>query len=96
MSTTAQLDTDVNDTPTECALAVRQRDNAKIEIDQLKNELRDYAVLALYEHAHITESEACRLTRLDPVSFRLLRENAFKTMCRLHSLTETPAPLPQP
>lgn len=78
---------------------ISERDAARAEVIKLtqqKNELRDYAILALYEHSHITEAEACRLTRLDVVSFRLLRENAFQSMCKLLTLPTPPSPLPQP
>lgn len=68
-----------------------------MERNQHLDALVPHAILTLYEHGHITEGEACKLMECpDIVSFRLLREEMFKTMCRLLKLPGTPAPLPQP
>lgn len=71
--------------------------NLKRERDDARKEAKTNAILALYEHGHITEGHARQLTKCsDLVFFRMLREQAFKEMCSLLELPETPAPLPQP
>lgn len=56
-----------------------------------------YAIMALYEHGHITEGVACNLMNCsDIVSFRIRREEMFREMCRVLGLPLTPAPLPHP
>ena len=69
----------------------------KRERDDARKEAKTNAVLAVYEHGHITENQARQLTKCgDLVFFRILREQAFKEMCSLLELPDTPTPPPQP
>lgn len=56
-----------------------------------------YAIMALYEHGHISEEKACKLMMCsDIVTFRMQREKMFREMCQVLELPPTPIPLPHP
>lgn len=72
--------------------STRQRFNG---VDRLTVTI--YAIMALYEHGHISEEKACKLMMCsDIVTFRMQREKMFREMCQVLELPPTPIPLPHP